>query len=304
MEADPRGPIRETPVFFPAGDETLFGILTLPSASPRAAAVVVAPAGGSFTWVHRDRFPVRACRLLAQEGFHTFRFDYRSVGESTGTVPHFRLADSFPEDLAGAVRWIQEQGIGRQVLIGYCFGARSILACLRGPNGLDGLDRVVLLDPPVHDETSAILAARFRFRDYVRRALRPRVVRRLFDAERRRVYQELMRAKLRTTSHRRESTAGDAWVSAVFLEGLQELVRRGVPTLCVYGVDDEEYGDFRRASSGRLGAILDRAGPLIEVVTTPGRVHAFDALPVQDEVTEILARWISRQPIGLAESSG
>jgi dienelactone hydrolase/acyl carrier protein len=136
------------PVFFPAGDDDLFGILTSPCVEGNGTAVTMLTGGGYVTSMHRNRTYVRLSRRLAELGYHGLRFDYHGTGESGGTADRFELHRPFVGDLEAALAWLRGQGIDRHVLVGSCFGSRTALACAPGLAGLAG---VVLLSPPARD---------------------------------------------------------------------------------------------------------------------------------------------------------
>jgi dienelactone hydrolase len=136
----------EQPVFFPAGPETLFGILTSPPARPRGTAVVLLQGAGYVISANHNGLWARLARALAARGWHALRLDYHGVGESTGRFERVRL-DRLPTlDLLGAVDWLAGAGVGRAVVVGSCFGARVALEAAPEIAALAG---VALLGPPL-----------------------------------------------------------------------------------------------------------------------------------------------------------
>ena len=123
----------ETPFYFPVGDETLFGILTEPSGDPSGTVAVLLRGAAQGPSAGRNQASARMCRRFAEEGMHAVRFDYRGVGDSTGTVERFRLDQPFEDDLKGATGWLRDRGMDRFALVGTCFGARTALACAATP---------------------------------------------------------------------------------------------------------------------------------------------------------------------------
>jgi pimeloyl-ACP methyl ester carboxylesterase len=293
----------EAPIFFPAGNERLFGIITAPVVRPNGTAAILLSAGRYRSSIGRNRFFVRICRHLAGEGYHAMRFDYHGGGESTGTLKEFRLDRPFVEDLDGAVRFLETRGLSNFVLVGSCFGARTALsyAASMGPS----LRGIVLIAAPLRDDSglegfSTKLAMKWNFWDYLHRGLRVRVVRGLFDRDRRRLYSSLARGKWKATAAqlrwRVASQREDVYpISSKFLEPLVCLVQRRVPVMFVYGTEDEDYADFHQAKGGRLGELLGRGGPLIEVRTLPGRVHGLASVAVQDEILRVVVAWLDGQ---------
>lgn len=138
----------EHPAFFQAAAETLFGVVTHPPGRRDGATVTMLTGGGFLTSTHRNRLYVRLGRRLAAHGHSSFRFDYHGTGESTGTVEQFSLNNPFLDDLAGAINWLDVNGATSHVLVGSCFGSRTVLA---GAPGIANLAGLLLLSPPVRD---------------------------------------------------------------------------------------------------------------------------------------------------------
>jgi pimeloyl-ACP methyl ester carboxylesterase len=295
----------ETPVFFPAGQDTLFGVLARP-AEPTGTAVIALPDAGGPASINRNRWWVRLSRRLAAHGCHVLRFDYHGMGESTGVVRRFRLDEPFVDDLLGAVRCSTDHDVERFILVGSCFGARTALSAAGEIPRLDG---VVLISVGLRDLEKGEAAAtrrvhEWRMKDYAVRGFHPRVLRGLFSQRRRRGYALLLKMKLRAATaslRKRLGLAGHedpAWLATVstnFLAPLEALVRRGVPILFLYGTDDDFYGEFCRAATGELGRTLARGGDRVEVATVPGRVHNFVSVEGQDAALDLVFEWIGRR---------
>lgn len=295
----------DVPAFFPAGHETLFGVFCRAAATKLDGTGVLISSGGltGTSTVGRNQMFVRLARRLASTGVHSLRFDYHGIGESTGVLDEFRLdADQpFVDDILGACHWMQGQGVERLVLLGKCFGSRMALSAAVSVGRLDGL---VLIGVPVRDfgtgeRAVTRLATELSVMDYVRRSLRPEVIRRLGDARHRKAYLRAATAKARVLtarlSGRSRSSDGPLWISPNFVRPLEALVARAVPVQLVYGVEDEFYKDFQKASQhDPLRAILERAGDSLTVTTTPGQVRGFVQADVQDTIVDAACEWIFR----------
>ncbi len=302
---------QETPVFFPAGGETLFGIFTEPPANARGIAAILLVGGGS-TATNRNRISVRLARRLGAHGYHALRIDYHGVGESTGVLARPpRVGEPFISDVEGAVRWVQGRGIRRSVLIGSCFGGRTALS---SAPGVSGLQAVVLLSPPLRDlamdqEVGTRLASRVSVWQALRRALSPRALLGWRDPARRRTYRQFLTVKARMLwrlpGRLLGRRADDSWVSRDLLEPIEALAGEGVPVLLVYGTKDYHYDDFLSARPGRLGKALSRA-PLTDVLVVEGPVHGFPKVEVQERVLGLVVDWVQRvtpAPTGSDERS-
>lgn len=295
------GSYRETPIFFPAGDETLLGVLTEPRSGSTEGTVVLVPGGaGTLDGVNRNRLWVRLARDLAARGCHVFRFDYHGAGESTGESEPLRLDRPFVSDLKGATRWLTAQGLGQQVLVGSCFGARTALAAAEEIPATRGL---VLATPFVRDveqgqRMATLMAVGWSPREYLRRAVTLRTVRGLFDRGRRDVYLTVARAKVRALTGRGASGhvgGRKSMVSRNFLDPFQSVVSRSIPTLLLFGEDDDAYHEFLQEREGVLGRILDGTGRLIDVETIPGRIHGLRSLVSQESFLSHTQVWLKRQ---------
>lgn len=247
----------DVPAFFAGGAETLFGVLTRPTGEPNGTTVTMLTGGGYITSTHRNRMYVTLGRRLSVHGYHSFRFDYHGTGESTGTVERFSLDQPFSEDVSGALRWIEAREPTKHVLIGSCFGARTVLSCSPGVAGLAG---AVLISPPVRD-----FSWDPRTRQYVGGGAP-------FDTS--------------------EGSSGATPSSPAFLLPLSRLVEDEVPVLFIYGAGEAFYEDFQQAGAGDLRPTLEQAGALVDVRTLPGNVHQFRSLDVQRAVIELIEDWL------------
>jgi pimeloyl-ACP methyl ester carboxylesterase len=292
--------LEEEPVFFRAGEADLFGVVTAPLANPRGIAVVILSGGGTPLSTNVNGLSVRLCRRVAGLGFHGFRFDYHGVGESSGEPDRFRLGTPFVRDLDGALACLESKGIDRFVLVGSCFGARTVLAVAASRGGVLG---AILIAPPVRDfemgeRTQTRMAAEVTLAGFVRRALRASTLRGLASVDRRRVYARLAREKARRLTRPRlgGGSHGRYGVSRRFVEQLDALVDAGTPVVIVFGERDDLLSDLERGRSGPLGPTLERGGDRVKVVTLPGTVHGFRHLETQERVLDLVTDWVVRLP--------
>jgi dienelactone hydrolase len=294
------GARQESPGFFPAGQETLFGIITRPVGEPLGTAVVLVPTGaGTRDSINRNRLWVGLARRVAGLGFHALRFDLHGSGESTGITELLRLDRPFTEDVEGAVRWTTAHGVSSSVLVGSCYGARAALAFARESSNLRG---IVLATPYVRDmaqgeRVATLMAVEWSSGQYLRRAFSRRVLRGLLDRERRRAYFRVAKARWRRAAWRLRQGGRSDWVSPNFLDPLAALVERRTPILFLFGEEDDAYHDFQRAKEGRLGRLLEKAGSLAEVAVLPGRIHAFPTVDGQEKVVDRISEWLLRRAV-------
>jgi pimeloyl-ACP methyl ester carboxylesterase len=280
----------ERPVYFPGAGEDLFGVITQPTTASKGVGIIFLT-GGDVPASNRNRLSVRIARRMAAHGYHSLRFDYHGVGESTGATDRYLLGRPFVDDVLAAVSCLEENGVREVALVGTCFGARGALAsAVRIPR----LHGVVLLAAPIRDfEKGAPKLEAIPTSQYLRRGLRLSTLAKLRNPRRRQFAARVARTKLRAAVRSGGNRATPALQAASprFAEPLAELGARGVPVLLAYGADDEFYGPFREARPGLTGA-LDAPGSRIEERVVPGRIHGLTTLAVQDAVTDLIEGWL------------
>ena len=292
---------REEPFFFPAGEETLFGILTHPTDDVENGAVIVLPGGSAPTSTGRNRLSVRLTRTAAAHGWHGVRFDFHGVGESTGVAERLRLDEPFADDLLGVIRWLKdERGITRFALVGSCFGSRTALGVSAEP----AVEAMCLIAAPVRDfemghRISTRLALELTMPQYVRRALQPKVLRGLLNARKRRSYARVMKAKWRALPKGRGGGRGgnDDWISPSFVAHLNRIGERRLPLLLLYGEGDDYLRELQAAMRGPLRHLTSRrGGSSLAVKTVPGQLHGFTHIEAQETVIRLVGDWIASIP--------
>ncbi len=117
----------EYPVFVPAGEDRLCGVVCAPDGAIEDLGVVLLT-GGNYTRTHRNRMWVRAARELADQGVPSIRFDYHGVGDSTGTVV-LELETPLAGDGTAAADFLKRAtGVTRIAFVATCFGGRTAMA--------------------------------------------------------------------------------------------------------------------------------------------------------------------------------
>lgn len=290
---------QELPLYFRAGDDTLFGIVTrgLP---PTGDGVILLTGGGATApSTNRNRVSVHLARRLATRGASTLRFDYHGIGESGGVLAGPPMVDEpYLSDLAAAASCIREHGAERITLVGSCFGARTALA--GGPD-LGDIAGVALISPPLRDvpmkeETGTRFGFTMGMGEALRRGLHPRVIRGWLEPGRRRTYLRFLSTKLSRGWQRVAGTrtGPDAWVSEGFLDPIRRLVQQDVPVLFVYGTKDWHYEDFQLALEGRLGEVLEDTRQ-VRIVVLEGEVHGLSTVAVQRRVMDLVVDWMDQE---------
>jgi pimeloyl-ACP methyl ester carboxylesterase len=277
----------ERPIFFASGDEMSFGIVTEPIGDAREVAVISLAGAVHVPSANRNRIWVHLNRRLAANGFHALRFEYAGMGESSGPGRPFRRDKPRTDDLLGAVAHFEERGLDRFVLVGTCFGA--LTALLTAPQ-IERIEKIVLLSPLILDSKSyAQLASETDLKSYVVKAFRPQTLKGAFRSATRSSYRKIARAKVEAI---RDGAADSLPVSPRVMAAIRSLVERRIPTTIAFGSDDVHYADWRRATKGRLGKLVEDADN-IDIVVLPGYLHSFPQLSVQGDVVDLVAERLS-----------
>lgn len=299
--------IHEVPVFFPAGGEQLFGVLTPPAGASRGTGVIALVGGSYIPGTNINRLSVRLARELANRGFHVLRFDYHGVGESTGTVDSYRLDTPFIADLEGATALMRKVGLERLVFIGTCFGARTLLATA---DRVPELCAAVLMSAPVQDlamdDAVPLKVAREKtLVQLLRVAMHPKTLRSIFTRQTpesgrmRRMVKRTVALKAQSVLHRvvaRGNGAprqGDS-ISEHFITSFRRTVDRGVPLLFLYGQEEASYEEFCRSRRTSLQPLFERARAPVDVEAVDGVIHGFSTLAVQRVALERTIAWVER----------
>ena len=294
----------ETPVFFPAGDDQIFGVVTEPVVEPLGVAALIVMGGGFHTSTHVNRFAVAMARRLAEQGYHAMRIDYHGLGESSGSLRSYRLDQPLVRDMEGAVRWFRSRAVDRFVLVGSCIGGRTALATA---TRTDGVEAVVMITTPLVDlrmgegspARKVVGGSLWR---YLARGFRPSVLRRFFPPYSFRKQGRVAAAHLRLGARvvwRRlrgrmaGERSGGLEVNPTVVADLEAMTHRRVPVLVVYGTGDPFRFPFAEGGSRRIASVVTAAGRLIEVRTVEGE-RAYRFVRGQAEIVDMVGAWLAR----------
>lgn len=148
---------REVPVVFPCEGERLIGIAALPEQSGDTGVLIIVGGPQYRSGSHRQ-FTLLA-RELAENGIASFRFDYRGMGDSEGSMRNFEVIG--PDINAALETFLAHApGVRNIVLWGLCDAASAALYYGADDTRVSGL---ILLNPWVHSRTGA---AKARIRHY------------------------------------------------------------------------------------------------------------------------------------------
>ncbi len=294
--------LQERPVFFPHGEDTLFGIVTDPALQPRNVGVILLYGGGYTMTSYYNQYWTRMSRRLAGLGFHAMRFDHHGNGDATGRVDEFDHKTPFSADFHSAMSHMRSEGVDRFLLVGDCLGGRAALVAGAEDEAVEG---VFLISAMVRDgrmDKADDWARKYGVGHYIKRAFRWKTIRKLADPKMRKAYVKVASTKARqvagTDLDADDGTMATGGASQRFLGPLEKVLARGGRTLFVFGDEDEERtGDFERAREGTLGVLLTGAGDRAEVTTVGGTITDIQDVTAQDEIIELVADWAQRHPL-------
>jgi pimeloyl-ACP methyl ester carboxylesterase len=296
---------QEIPVFFSAGKETLFGVVTEPVGEPRGIGVILLYGGGYTMSSYYNQYWTRMARRVSALGFHALRFDHHGNGDSTGRVDAFDHRAPFADDVVSAMSFMETQGVSRFLLVGDCLGGRGTLVAASRVEAADGVFMISAMVRDGRMEKAEDWAQKYGIGHYVRRALRWKTIRKLASRDLRRAYLKVGSTKLKQVAAKparalgrrqpTEVTQDNGGASNRFLEPLEGILKRGAHVHFVYGDEDEERtGEFETARGARLGQILKDAGSLVEITTVAGTIADIQDPPAQDAIIDEVADWVSR----------
>lgn len=112
-------------VSFGCDDEQLVGILHVPTDRSSAVGIVVVVGGPQYRVGSHRQFVLMA-RAMTAAGYPVLRFDYRGMGDSSGSN---RTFDSVNDDISAAVAELQRQlpEVRSVVLFGLCDAASAVM---------------------------------------------------------------------------------------------------------------------------------------------------------------------------------
>jgi pimeloyl-ACP methyl ester carboxylesterase len=276
------GILEERPVFFPCGDTYLAGILTVPSEA-NGRAVLIPWGAGAFPSSGRNRLRTRLARSVAEEGFHSFRFDYIGVGESDGDYVAPDLDRPNTAEIVAASEWLDNQGLSRINIVTNCFGGWSAL--LAAPK-IPGLEGIAAVNPPVRRDHDQVRASRGSWGWWYRK-IRKLTLAKLLNQERRAIYGKLIRAKATSFVASKKSNSR-------FTEAVEHLLNREIPLLLIYGSDGFR-ADFESERLRDLRQAIEDAGPLTRIVRSDVPIKGCASLAAQDLLLAEVRPWLLSQ---------
>ena len=284
----------ESAFFFPCEGENLLGILSHPRTAPADTGVVIVVGGPQYRVGSHRQFLLLS-RTLAGHGIPCLRFDYRGMGDSTGSMQSFENA--LP-DLRAAIDafFARVPGLRSVVVWGLCDAAS--IACLYAASD-PRVGGLVLLNPWVRTESTAAKAVLQHY--YTQRVLEASFWRKILRGEFN--FSGSLRSALHliglaASGKRGGSANGDA-TATVEPVALPERMAQGFaafrgPSLIIVSGRDltaKEFLDVSEASPP-WRAVL--AAPRVTIEHFPKADHTFSTCTDQDAVADLTLAWIGR----------
>lgn len=283
---------RETPVVFECRGEQLLGIVHHAAEDDASLGVLIVVGGPQYRVGSHRQFALMA-RAIAESGHPVFRFDYRGMGDSEGSLRSFEAVD---DDIRAALAAFQAQAPALRgiVLWGLCDAASAIMMSTSLPAIVVGQ---VLVNPWVRTPESEARAYVRHY--YARRVLQRNFWRKLLGGKLDAGYSvkqflATLRASKPLTSTQSTPSAGS----------YIDRMRRGLqafdgPVLFVLSGRDltaREFEALRERSPEWQRAL---AAPRVHLLRLAGADHTFsDGASLREGMAAML-RWVE-QAIGVA----
>lgn len=290
----------ELPVYLPAGDEHVFGVVTRPAGMSNGTAVLCMHAGAQNLSSHRNGVWTRLCREVAALGYTALRMDFHGTGDSSGVLVDRAVSGQTNADVDAAVQWLSDHGAKRVVVVGTCWGALvALIAAARRPE----ISSACLISPPLRllETGGDVTKSSGQKHDQLGRAaaqvFQPSVVRLLVAN---RTYRSWLIGRARgrlarsyaaaTGRHAPDPRSPDAAAPAPE-RLLGSLQRRGVRVHLLFGAQERTYQDLR--TPGTLPR-LQAAAEWFDIDVSPISVHGLSTLESQDLVVRHVHKWLAQ----------
>lgn len=279
--------VEERLVFFQCGPISLAGILAIAS-RPNGRTILLTWGTSTAPSSGVNGVRTHLARTLADEGFHSFRFDYPGVGESEGDYHVGEMSAPLIEEVQAACNWLTEEGFARIVIVANCFGGWSSL--MAAPR-LSGLEGVALVNSPVRRDHKQIQAGGAGWRWWTKRFKRLRL-KKLFSPDYRDRSRKMLAAK-------GSSITGTGSRDHRFSRAIEQLIERRIPVFLIYGADHDFRPDFESELESGLGSAIEKAGSLVRFDIVADRLDArgLASLKSQQLLVSELVPWLHSLPI-------
>jgi exosortase A-associated hydrolase 1 len=274
----PDEPLLERPVRFFCEGETLIGILAQPE-QPAAIGVVVVVGGPQYRAGSHRQFTLLA-RRLASAGFAVLRFDYRGMGDSSGTPRNFEAIDA---DIRAAIDALVAAcpSVRGVVLWGLCDAASAAMMYAPSDARVAGL---ALANPWARGAES-----------YAQAQLKHYYLQRLLSAD---FWRKVLRGEFNPfrsagelRASVRDATASRKTTSDFRVRMLNGLRKFAGPVLLVISGQDLTAQEFLLyVEATRAGDVLSE--PMVRRIDLPEADHTFSTPDAQEGVESSTLEWL------------
>lgn len=296
-------PYRETALVFDCEGEQLLGVLSSPAAGVPASGIgVLIIVGGPQYRAGSHRQFVQLARTLAAQGHECLRFDYRGMGDSSGTARDFEQVDA---DIAAALQALRHErpALRKLVLWGLCDGASASLLYLHTQRAHAEVDGLVLLNPWVRSEDSL---AKAQVKHYYTQRLREKAfwLKLLRGGVGLGAVTGLLSSLRRLWGGGSQSTGDGTPNTAPSLSYQQRMMaawsRYTGPVLLVLSGQDlvaRECADFlaSAATVRAHGPLMSRLGTTLH--EAPAADHTFSSLAEAARLEQAIVQWLARSVV-------
>jgi exosortase A-associated hydrolase 1 len=277
--------LQERPIVFECEGDRLIGVATL-AAPPSTLGVLIVVGGPQYRAGSHRQF-VHLARSLARDGYPTFRFDYRGMGDSEGAVRNF---EQIEPDIHAAFRAFRVAcpSVTRLVAFGLCDAASAVLMAAER---IDGLAGMILANPWVRRvETLNAAVVRHYYRE---RILSTAFWRKLASGRLplRAAAREFFRrvSDLRTTGNRMGAEA-----PIDFVDRVRTSWRLPVKKLLLLSGRDLTAQEFEEVRSKDSRWAVDNSLGLLDEVRLPEADHTFSTARWRDDATSASLRFLKQ----------
>lgn len=285
--------VTEQPLLFECDGEQLLGVLAL-AQQPGDCGVLIIVGGPQYRAGSHRQFVLLA-RKLAAAGYSSLRFDYRGMGDSSGSPRDFRHVGADIEAAVSAFLASAPQ-LKRIVLFGLCDAASAAL--MYGAD-LKAVTGMVLINPWVRDDVSL---ARVQVKHYycarlVNAAFWSKVLRGEVDY---RATIAGLTKRLRTAfagSHRDD--APGARFQDAMARGLRRFARPVLLILSGKDLTAQEFRDYTARHSAWRG-LLD--APYVSRIDVADADHTFSRQHWRAQIESALLAWLQKHYAGASNA--
>ena len=278
----------ETVHLFSVGENKLLGIAAIPDA-PNKCGIIITVGGPQYRVGSHRQFLLLS-RRLASEGYSVFRFDYRGMGDSSGTKRSF---DEVSEDISAAIGAFQTicPQVRRIVLWGLCDAASANLIYVQTTRDAR-VNGIVLLNPWVRSEAG--LAKTHIKHYYGQRLLQREFWLKLFSGKMRLLGSA--REFLSQTMKARENVRGSSGQTLSFQERMAEGMKifEGNILLILSGQDFTAKEFLDHADGNRIWAEALRS-ERVKKINIPEADHTFSSAVLRSRVEENTIHWLENR---------